>query len=259
MNFLFSDKRGHIAPSSFAAGPFGNLHGGATAALMASTVLRELPEGFIPVSQHSEFLHSTSLTDLVIDIELKRDGRRHRVYDVELRNVGSRKVSARSSITCYNPIPTDLITPEAKTLWAGRKDPNQLPTAPDRSSPSGANEWMLCATDVRTDFEGTYWFRWRGALFEDGWDHWFTRLVGSADWVGGFVAPGFPSPKTGVWPNTDLTVKIDRPLVGDWIGLRPVGNYRETGFGLGRSELLDQGGVLGFVFASTISPLRPTK
>ena len=257
MDHLFSKTGSVYTPTAYAAGPFGNLHGGAAAAIMASAVLDHIPPGFFPVSQRSEFLRSTPLSDLEVAVTQVRDGKTQLVFDATIKSKGSDQVSARTSISFYKPVETELIEPTTLKPWGGHTDPNSMMTAPDMPSPSGAEKWMICATDVRTEMKGVFWFRWRGALVEGQTNHWFTRLVGPSDWVGGFIAPGFPMPsKVGVWPNTDLSVQVDRPLIGDWIGLRPRGQYRREGLGQAHAELFDQAGRLGNALASVISPLR---
>lgn len=256
MEFLFQEREGVCTPAPHAAGPFRNIHGGAAAAIMASAALKRVPEGFTPVAQRTEFLHSTPLSAFSIELEPVREGRTHIVYDIAIISTSSQKRTARSTITFYNPSPTDKIDPIPSKPWGGYADPNTLSNVPDMPSPSGDAAWMISATDVRPDMQGTYWFRWRGPLLANGWAHWFTKLLGPADWVGGFISPGFPMHTIGPWPNTDLTVQVDRPLEGEWIGLRPRGSYRHTGYGLGHSQLIDQEGVFGHALASTIAPAR---
>ncbi|WP_372572598.1 hypothetical protein [Ruegeria jejuensis] len=256
MDHLFEKLEGGYIPSSYTAGPFGNIQGGAAASIMATVAIENAPKGYIPVSQRTELLHSTPLAHLNVELSTLKEGAAHRVVEAQILNRQSRRSTARSTIAFYKPTPIAELTPAEIKPWGGFADPNTLSDVPRMASPSGQKEWMLNATVVRADMKGTYWFRWNGPLLSDGSSHWFAQLLGPSDWVGGFIAPGFPSFKVGPWPNTDLTVQVNRPMAGEWIGLRPKGLYRETGFGLGQGALIDQDGVFGHAMASTISPAR---
>lgn len=256
MGYLFEDTGGKVTPAQHAAGPFNNIHGGAAAAIMAAAAIKRAPSGFTPVSQRTDFLRSTPLSEFELELDVVREGRTNLVFDIALISSVTGERTARSTVSFYNPIPTDKIDPSPSKPWGGYTDPATLSDAPDMPSPSGGDNWMLNVTDVRPDIRSVYWFRWRRELMADGWTHWFPRLLGPADWVGGFVSPGFPMHKVGPWPNTDLTVQVDRPLEGEWIGLRPRGQYRNNGYGLGHSQLIDQNGVFGHALASTIAPAK---
>lgn len=254
MEFVFEEKGEVIRPATHAAGPFKNIHGGAAAAIMAAAAIKQAPNGFTPVSQRTDFLRSTPLADFKVEVSMAREGKTNIVFDVALISDPTGKRTARSTISFYNPHAIDRIKPLPIEPWGGSKGPNTLTDAPDMPSPSGGSDWMLNVTRVRPDMQGTFWFQWKRPLMSDGWTHWFPRVLGPADWVGGFIAPGFPMHKIGPWPNTDLTVQVDRPLEGDWIGLRPQGNYRSTGHGLGHSQLVDIHGIFGHALASVIAP-----
>lgn len=256
MNSVFTEANGLITPNALAAGPFQNLQGGAAAGIMASAAIANTPAEFTPVSQRTEFIRSTPLKPFRIVVSPVREGRSVRVCDVEIQDENSGTISARSTLTFYAPQEVKALQPCTPSPWGGQLSPTELEALPPMPRPAdGSIEWMLNATEIRTKFDGTWWFRWQTVFDAHHGDHWFSLLQGPADWVGGFIRPGFPAPsKVNVWPNTDLTVHIDRPFTGEWIGLRPQGHYRRSGFGLGYSELLDQHGSIGRVAANVLSP-----
>ncbi len=185
---------------------------------------------------------------------LAREGRTHLLYDVSLVPVEGSKCTARAMITFYNPSAVDAVEQRMPLPWGGRASPDTMTNVPDMPSPSGG-EWMMAATDIRTQLTGVYWFQWRIPLLDDGWHHWFTRILAPSDWVPGFVSPGFATPQQiGPWPNTDLTLTVDRPLSGSWIGIEPKGHYRREGLGFAYSDILDQDGIVGHVVGSVIAP-----
>lgn len=255
MSFLF-DKSGsdRFIPRPLAAGPFQNVHGGAGAALMFTHATKLVPIGFVPVSQRTDYLKSTPLEEFSVSHTEIKQGRSQYVVDVAIHRAKDSAVTARSTISFYKPSNAPSIEDSEEAPWGGQTDPESLGDLPDRPAPFGGT-WMLNATDVRTDLGGTYWFRLRGTLTSAGDNHWFGRVIAVADWVSGFVSPGFPDPsRLSVWPNTDLTLQVEREHVGEWIGIRPIGHYRSNGIGLGRGEVYDQNGLVGHVLTNTIGP-----
>ncbi len=256
MSHLFSEANHLFTPSELAAGPFKNLHGGAAASLMASVAIKAAPDGFIPVSQRSEFIRSTPLKAMKVTATTLRAGRRTLMVDVSISDPERDTLSARAFLTFYKTDSFDGIPPREKNPWGGHADPTQMVTLPDMPSPfGGQDKWMLTATDVRSDMQGVFWFKWRGPLLSDGWQHWFTRILGPADWAPGFISPHFMTPKQiGPWPNTDLSLHVDRPLSGDWIGIKPRGHYRHEGHGFAQADIYDAEGTVGHVTATVLAP-----
>jgi hypothetical protein len=255
MKFLISDTDSMFKPTPIAAGPFKNVHGGALAAVMSSVAIKQAPPHFIPVSQRTDFLRSTPLTSFVTELSIAREGKTCCVYDVEVISVDSSKTTARSTVTFYAPSAVVQIDERKSDPWHGLNSPETLHTLPDAPSPGGT-PWMISATDIRSEMNGVYWFKWRGPLLASGWDHWFSKLLAPADWISGFISPDFPAMTVGPWPNTDLSLQVDRALVGEWIGLKPCGHYRREGHGFSFAELIDKRGILGQATATVIAPSR---
>jgi hypothetical protein len=254
MSYLFSESDGFVTPQPIATGPFGGLHGGAAAGIMTQMALRHVEAGFEPISVRTDFLRPVPMAPLTVSVQPVREGRRMVIWDVILQPATTSKPVARASVSFVKPADIEALAEQVNEAWGGFLSPLKLPDVPSVPSPHGG-PWLMDAFDLRAGPDGVYWFKWTADMFQGSGIHWIIQLLGPADWTGGFICPGFPTPtKVQIWPNVDLNVVTDRPLSGDWIGLKPEGTYRLTGQGIGRATLIDELGPLGHVLLNVIAP-----
>lgn len=80
------------------------------------------------------------------------------------------------------------------------------------------------------------------------------RVVSVADAESG-LCPPLP-PARYAFPNPDLTVTLDRPLVGERVGFDSRSTARASGVGLAESALYDREGIVGRSVQTLVVGLR---
>lgn len=230
-----------------AAGPFAGVQGGAVAGLMASVIASHAPPEHKPLSLRAEFLRPTPLgSPLKVYVESVQAGRRISVFDARI--IADGKMTARSTFTLAATVALTALEKDYATETAPPM-PDLAATRPAMSRAPHGGPWLMDVLDGRTASDGSHWFRWMAPLMPDDRCTAFARMLGPVDFAHGMARPGLPGrpPVTG-WPNTDLSVHVDRDIVGDWIGMRPVGRWsRANGLGVGTSALYDAAGQFGRV------------
>lgn len=236
-------------PSGLATGPWPALQGGGAAGIMAMAALKRAPAGFVPVSFRADFLKMMPVKDVRLSVRPVREAKTTAIYDMELMSKDESTVLSRATITLMKSKPADAVEAPNPNPWGGFTNPEMLKARRAPSPHGGA--WLMDALDGRQDREGVVWFRWTTKFLANHENDWFARVLGPADWTHGIARPGYPGPApVTAWPNTDLSVHVDRPLVGDWVGLRPRGRWHPAGRGIGYSDLMDQDGCFGRVAMS---------
>lgn len=230
-----------------ASGPFTGVQGGAVAGLMACIIERNATPDHRPLSFRAEFLRPTPIsTPLVVEIEVIQSGRRISILDARI--VAEGKVTARAACTLAATVPLMALDEDFATEAAPAM-PDLATVRPAMTRAPHGGPWLMDVLDGRTVSDGSHWFRWLAPLLPDNGCTPFARMLGPVDFAHGMARPGLPGrpPVTG-WPNTDLSAHVDRAMVGEWIGMRPVGQWsKANGLGIGTSALYDAAGQFGRV------------
>ena len=233
-----------------AAGPFAGVQGGAVAGLMAQAIEAAAPPGFHPLSFRADFLRPTPLGEtLRVAVAPVQAGRRIALFDATIAAGG--RITARCTLTLASEVPVPAL-PEDHLTEAAPPAPDLsgsgLAALPRRGAPAPhGGPWLMDALDIRLAPDGSAWFRWLAPLLPGGHSPLLAALA-PADFAHGLARPGAPGPSpVPGFPNSDLSVQLDRLPRGDWIGVRPRIRWRRTGLGIGYGDLCDLDGAFGRV------------
>lgn len=255
---IFTAAGERFVPTEQARGPWDPraLHGGAPAALMTAAFERMQPGAELRVGRLGfEFLRPIPLAPLTLSTRVVRPGRRVQELAGEL-HAGDQLI-ARASALRVQEIPA-----AAATACAPADTSAALP-APDSGKPvrfalDGSSESSFAATamemrwldDPQALGPGRVWMRLRYPLLPDQPLSSLARLVATADFGNG-VSAALPFDRF-VFINADLTIHLQRPPRGEWIGLDAQTLLSNEGVGLAESVLHDQHGPLGRAFQTLV-------
>lgn len=231
--------------TEWARGPFNGVHGGSVAGLLA-TAMQEVLPGHVPLSFRADFLRPTPVgVPLSLRVETVQAGRRVAVMDASLEAEG--RVTARASLVLAAEVPVPGLTADFLTeLPPEAPDLSSLPRRTSRAAHGG--RWVMDAMDARLAPDGSVWFRWLAPFLAGAAASPLVAALGPADFAHGLARPGLPGPPpVAAYPNTDLSVQLDRVPRGEWVGVRPFTRWRRNGVGIGYGDLLDLEGAFGRV------------
>lgn len=271
--FLGDDRR--VLATVHARGPWdpGALHGGAPAALIASTFERMQPGAELSIARLSvQFLRPIPTTPLELSTTVVRPGRRVQELAGELRVAPSApggepgELVCRASALRVLPVPSELpetaLTPELD--GDGPEHPMGSPeeatplrfALDDVDEPSFASSAMEMRSlgDPRELGPGRVWMRLRYPLLPRWELTPLARLLATADFGNG-ISASLPFERY-LFINADLTVQLQRQPRGEWIGLDARTLLHEGGTGLAESVLYDIHGPVGRAFQTLVVHAR---
>jgi hypothetical protein len=273
-----SDEFGRYVPSAHARGPWdpGALHGGAPAALLTDAFERTQPGGELRIARLGfEFLRPVPLAPLKLTTSIVRPGRRVQELRGELSVVredsadgdnGGEEVVVRASALRVQEIAPDVIPhahatsrEDGATVAIGSpEDGRQVSFSLDGSNAPGfassAME-MRWLNDPWAQGPGRVWMRLRQPLRDDVQPTPLARLAATADFGNG-VSAALPFDRF-LFINADLTIHLQRPPRGEWIGLDARTLLHAHGAGLAESVLYDAYGPVGRAFQTLVVQPRP--
>ena len=225
----------------------GSQHGGAPAALLMRAFER-LPaaEGLVIARVTYELLRPAPLGELEVDAEVVRPGRRVQLAEAVLRAPdGIEIVRARAL--------------QVRLAEADGPDADPPPPGPDQGEerPPGGEGFvppyspMFTPDAIEVRFvsgvfgrgPATGWFRMRVPIVAGEEPTPLQRLAAAGDFGNGISAI-LPWDQY-VFINPDLTLYIDRPPEGEWIGLESRTLIPPGGVGIAESVLYDERGRVG--------------
>jgi hypothetical protein len=218
-------------------------HGGAPAALLMRAFERLPPEdGLVLARVTCEFLRPVPIGELEVAAEVARPGRRVRLLEASLRTPeGAPVVRARGLQVRVADAPWTSSPPPPTGPEHGR-DNDALPAHRPMFAPD-AMEIRFVAGSFREAGPATAWFRMRKRLVAGEPASALQRLAAAGDFGNGISSP---LPWEGYqFINPDLTLYIDRPPEGEWIGLEARTRIVDGGIGISESVLYDERGAVG--------------
>ncbi|MGI8863242.1 MAG: thioesterase family protein [Solirubrobacteraceae bacterium] len=242
---VFQPHNGGFLATELARGPWDPAaqHGGAPAALLMRA-FEALPaaEGLAIVRVTYELLRPVPIAALQVQAEVVRPGRRVQLLDASLwSDAGVEVVRARALQVQPAHAPATAVVPAPAGPEEG--SPNDL-EAPYR--PMFAPDTMeirFVAGKFRTRGPATAWFRMRVPLVEGEQATPLQRLAAAGDFGNGISSP--LNWDEYLFINPDLTLYIERPPQGEWIGLESRTTIAEGGIGVSESVLYDRAGMVG--------------
>jgi hypothetical protein len=278
-----------FTPTEHARGPWDPraLHGGAPAALIADAFERLEPGSQLRIARLGfELLRPIPFAPLTLSMRIVRPGRRVQELAAELTaGVGdSRQVVCRASALRVQEISAEVAAaaivqeaaadvaaaaigggadaPSADAEAHTRSDPLPPPDQAtpvrfaldeeniDRASFAASAMEMRWLSDPRAPGPGRVWMRLRHPLLDGRELTPLARLAATADFGNG-VSAELPFERF-LFINADLTIHLQRPPLGEWIGLDARTLLHGGGSGLAESILHDVHGPVGRAFQTLV-------
>jgi acyl-coenzyme A thioesterase PaaI-like protein len=242
------------------------LHGGAPAALIASAFERVRPGADLHLGRLSfEFLRPIPLAPLTLATRVVRPGRRVQELAAEL--AAGDETIVRASALRMTPVSEEVAAATPQPL-AGEDGTLGAPMAPPSdgeparfaldggtdASFAGTAMEMRWLSDPRSLGPGRVWMRLRHPLLPGETTSSLARLVATADFGNG-VSAALPFDRF-LFMNADLTIHLQRPPQGEWIGLDARTLLLDGGVATAESVLHDELGALGRAFQTLVAAPR---
>ncbi len=253
---------GRYEPTEHARGPWDPraLHGGAPAALIAAALERiplagtDEPGRELPIARLGfEFLRPIPFAPLELSTRVVRAGKRVQELAGELR-AGDQTI-CRASALRVQAVPADLpagTLPEQEAM----QPPEQGEGIPFALNPEGGASFATTGMEMRWFSDpwalgpGLVWMRLRHPLLPGEPLSALARLAATADFGNG-VSAALPFDKF-LFINADLTIHLQRPPRGEWIGLDARTLLHGGGTGLSESVMHDESGPVGRAFQTLV-------
>ena len=256
---VFEAEGGHFMPTQHARGPWDAraLHGGAPAGLLAAAFERMQPGGELNMALlRFEFLRPIPFAPLSLATRIVRPGRRVQELAAELRSGDD--LVCRANALRVLALAEDLPEPAVCAEEHERAMPGPHEGTPMRFAldESEAASFAGSAMEMRWIDEpwqlapARVWMRLRHPLLPEQPLTPLARLAASADFGNG-VSAALPFERY-LFINADLTIHLERPPRGEWIGLDARTVLQRGGAGLSESVLHDEQGVVGRAFQALV-------
>jgi hypothetical protein len=270
-------------PTPHARGPWDPraLHGGAPAALMSAAFERVEPGAQLRIARLGfELLRPIPFAPLRLSTRIVRPGRRVQELAGELsadlplrgRCGSGEQVILRASALRVQAVPAEAaaaaVTEPARDGTAGEPDAG-TPITPAMAPPQDGTPVRFALDDAEGDSfaasamemrwltdhprapgPGRVWMRLRHPLLAGQELTPLARLAATADFGNG-VSAALPFERF-LFINADLTIHLQRPPRGEWIGLDARTLLHDGGTGLAESVLHDVHGPVGRAFQTLV-------
>jgi len=240
-HFVRSDRHRH--PAEIANGPFGGLHGGAVAGLLAGEC-ETLPavDGLAALAANVQLMRPAPFDAFETHPAVMRQGKRAAFVQNELQVEGETVATATVNLFSHHPVdafgpppdaahaaPGPAALPECKTLDIMRK-------LADRTG-------FLQSIDTRQNAD-MIWVKPLVPLLDRPTPLGTILSIADCSTLFSLVLTERPDGISG-YPNANLSVHLSRPPAGQWIGVKPRSCWYNQGYGLTEAEIFDEAGRLG--------------
>lgn len=263
---IFTADGARFMPTEHARGPWDPqaLHGGAPAALLTTAFERVEPGSELRIARLGfELLRPVPFAALSLSTQIVRAGRRVQELAGELR-YGEQLICRASALRVQAvppglpgvpAAPEDGTGPAVTTGEGAMPGPQQGTTIrfalDDSDSPGfGASAMEMRWLDDPGLGPGRVWMRLRHPLLDDEQATPLARLAAVADFGNG-VSSVLPFAQF-LFINADLVIHLQRPPLGEWIGLDARTLLVSGGSGLSESVLHDVHGPVGRAFQTLV-------
>ena len=263
---IFVAEGERLLPTEHARGPWDPraLHGGAPAALITAAFERLQPGAELRIARLGfELLRPIPAAPLTLTTRIVRPGRRVQELAAELRSAGEEEGAAGQLVCRASALRVQEVGPEAAASAppsTGDEEPMAAPESgrPVRFALDGTAEdsfatsamEMRWLTDPWEPGPGRVWMRLRRMLLAGEPLTPLARLAATADFGNG-VSAALPF-EDFLFINADLTIHLQRPPRGEWIGLDARTLLEGGGSGLAESVLHDREGPVGRAFQTLV-------
>jgi acyl-coenzyme A thioesterase PaaI-like protein len=235
-------------------------HGGAPAALLMRAFERlPAPDGLLITRVTYEFMRPVPLGELQIRAEVVRPGRRVQLLEASLHVPGGAEVARARALQVQPADPGATGDPDAPSFpgpGEGEPDVPRFLRGGDPFFGADAMDIRFVSGTFNTPGPATAWFRLKVPLLAGEDPSPLQRLAAAGDFGNGIAAA---LPWTDwVFINPDLTLYVERPPVGDWVGLDSRTRIAPGGPGVAESVLYDEQGRIGRAVQALLVARRPT-
>lgn len=242
---VFEPHNGGFRATELSRGPWDPKaqHGGAPAALVMRA-LEHLPagEGLAIARVTYELMRPVPIGPLQIRAEVVRPGRRVQLLEAALStDEGVEVVRARALRVQAADAPATLAEPPPPGPEHGAANDLEAPYRPMFAPDT--MEIRFVSGEFQARGPSTAWFRLRVPLVAGEEATPLQRLAAAGDFGNGISSP--LSWHEYLFINPDLTLYIERPPHGEWIGLHARTTIAEGGIGVSESTLYDSAGRVG--------------
>jgi acyl-coenzyme A thioesterase PaaI-like protein len=238
-----------VEATDLARGPWdpGALHGGPVSAALAFAVeTQDVASSFVVARLTVELERVVPPhRPLQLSAEIVRPGRKVQLVEAALRLEGN--IVARARAMCIRAEHLDLpdeplLRPDAPPSAEGVR---QTPTMTDTYAAfhNAANEHRFVEGSWIDRGPVFVWVHLNVPLFAGRSLSPLQRVAAAADFGNG-VSATLPN-DSFTFINPDLTIHQNRPLAGEWVGMRARSHVSDNGVGFAESELFDRGGRIG--------------
>lgn len=248
---IFRPENGGFVGTELARGPWdpGAQHGGAPAALLMRA-FELLPGGpQLELARVTyELLRPTPLGELRVDARVTRGGRRVQLLEGSISTPSGTEIVRARALQVHRAEPTAPPTP-TESRPPGPEQGREHESVADGFNPPYRPMFAPDAIEIRF-VEGVFgsgpstaWFRLRVPLVAGEEPSSLQRLAAAGDFGNGISAV-LPWDEFA-FINPDLTLYLERPPEGEWIGLRARTTIATGGVGMAESVLYDTRGRVG--------------
>jgi Thioesterase-like superfamily len=251
--FLVEDEL--FMPTEHARGPWDPqaLHGGAPAALMTAAFERMQPGGELRIARMGfELLRPIPFAPLSLSTRIVRPGRRVQELAGELRS-GEELICRASALRVQEIPPGVPVVSDADAAMPGPDSGTPMRFAlndgdgPGFAASAMEMRWL---DDPRALGPAQVWMRLRHPLVAGEPLTPLARLAATADFGNG-VSAVLPFDRF-LFINADLTLHLQRPPRGEWVGLDARTLLHDRGTGLAECVLHDLDGPVGRSFQTLV-------
>lgn len=246
MDGVFIHDGATFEATGLARGPWSpdSQHGGAPAALLMRAFERLDGSGLVIARVTYEFVRPVPLGHLHVDVEVVRPGRRVQLMEGSIRTPGGTEVvraRALRVMPAHPDAPRTAEQPPPPGPEVGVEN-NYVSTERPTFAQDALEIRFVEGAFYRTG-PATAWFRMLRPLVAGEQPSPLQRLAAAGDFGNG-IAAALPWDEF-VFINPDLTLYIDRPPAGEWIGLESRMIVAADGVGNAESVLYDRTGRVG--------------
>jgi hypothetical protein len=245
---LYIDRGDHFEATQLTRGPWSPVHqhAGPPAALLARAMEQTTGIAYGQFSRFSfEILAPVPIAPLRIKAKPLRPGKRVELLEASLTPVGADKPVIRARAWRFERGKSEPLDDVAHPSPAGPDagDVGVLPFMGDAPGYQDVLEWRFTKGGFDTEGPAAGWTRMRVSLVEGEQPTPIHHLLCMADAGNGISAA--LDWNEWLFINVDLTVHIQRPPVGEWIGMDARTRIGDTGMGVANTVLFDAAGRVG--------------
>lgn len=249
---LYRHDGDRFVPTEDAGNPWGELTGGGpVAGLLARAIENTLDDPDLFVARLTvDLLRPVPRVGLDVSTRTLRAGKRLQVVEANLNSEGTELARATAQALRRS----DDIAGEGDSTEEVPDSPAPFP-GPDELD---AGSLLPAGLGLRWGVHDVVEVRWAADQFGQSPSQAWMRLPRTlvpgealnplphtAVLVDCISAASPLGPIFGPWINTDITLYLQRPLEGEWLGMEIDRDVQPTGIGVARARLFDQRGALG--------------